>query len=696
MSRAFRWTMTAAMLVAWTGGCTEVPSTSVPVKPLSLPRSFDATTGLIGPQGPTGPQGPQGPQGPAGAKGDTGAAGAAGPQGLQGSPGPRGPVGIGEQGAPGAAPFTATAGAYVLGTTESVISVQDASAFALKSTVLFSDGTNTFHAVVTGKTSNTLTFIPLGYSDDAKIGTVFAAGTTVSASGVKGDQGLVGPAGATGAAGPAGPAPLTTTTADFNYTDPTAQMTLSVQNTAAFTPNAVLLISQNVAGGSALYVQLQSKTTNTLTVKVISSIANPAAPIVFSAGSTVGVVGAQGPMGQTGATGPSPITTIQSGSYSFPNTSNVVISVADNTAFVVNSTLIITQTGGSVVYVTLNGKTGTNQITVSRLASWPDPGVAFNPGAQIAVAGPIGPQGTQGPQGNVGPAGPAGPTGSTGATGAQGPAGASPIAKVTTQYVASDPAAGGATNQDLFIDTPTAFSAGSMVLISELNANGTVANTMHARIVSVDSVNSKLVVTPTSMTGDAAFPHTFPVGSVVAVAGEQGATGPTGTSGNSNAKFFSQDKSDNTANFFLGAPYGGGAFASLLDLSGFIPTATGKGVNVSGMINLHVDSTKLAQGSVRVTASIKDTVTNAVTQIYQQDIFGVVDTDWSPAIPLTGFYAYSTGETGNSLELIVSAQCSVLDNTVNPAVSAAGNTTVTISSVRAMLTEYYVTIGSSS
>ncbi|HEY9723464.1 MAG TPA: hypothetical protein V6D47_15740 [Oscillatoriaceae cyanobacterium] len=659
MSPAYRMAITAAVIVAWIGGCSATPSTTVPVTPLSLPRSFDQTAGLIGPQGPQGPEGPQGAQGPAGPKGDTGAAGAAGAQGATGSPGPRGPVGIGEQGPSGAAPFTTTAQAYVLGTTESVVTVQDASAFALKSTVLFSDGTDTFHGVVTGKTANTLTFIPLGYSDDSKVGTVMPAGTTVSASGVKGDQGLVGPAGATGAAGPAGPTPLTSTTADFNYTDPNAQMTLSVQNTAAFPINAVLLITQNAAGGSALYVQLQSKTATTLTVKIISSIANPPAPIVFSAGSIVGVVGAQGPQGQTGATGPSPITTIQSGSYSFPNTSNVVISVADNTAFVVNSTLIITQSGGSVVYVTLNGKSGTNQITVSRLPSWPDPGVAFNPGAQIAVAGPIGPQGVKGDQGLVGPAGATGATGPQGPQGIQGAAGPAPVTTTKTAYTVGTV---GQPQSISVVDVST-FTIGAVLLFSDSNGNRA-----YARLTAINATSNTLTVVPQGYPGDSPAGTSLGVCSV-AVTGEEGLPGAA------SARLFTYKSVAESTQAFVG-----GGLTTFTSANTFTGTSSGKGIYITGMIVLDAMSTTAAQGKVHLQVQVGSGA--AFTTIFDQNVSGEVNTEWGPGVPISGFYNYQ-GNNTSPLSLQVNAQLTLA--------SPDGTTTLTPLQGTLMATEYYVT-----
>ena len=66
---------------------------------------------------------------------------------------------------------------------------------------------------------------------------------------------------------------------------------------------------------------------------------------------------------------------------------------------------------------------------------------------------------------------------------------------------ATDPA-GGVTNQDLFIDTTTAFSPGSMVLISEVDGAGNVLNRMHARVTQVVTASGKLIVTPIKLTGD--------------------------------------------------------------------------------------------------------------------------------------------------------------------------------------------------
>lgn len=508
MLSRFRTVTTVGLIAALLAGCAQ-DIAATQVKPVGVRSVNAAETGLIGPKGDKGDPGPEGPTGPQGPKGDTGASGPTGAAGPTGPEGPRGPVGIGEQGPSGAAPITKTTAGYTLGTSETVVAVEDSTAFVPGVVVMFTNATNnTFHAVITAKAERAVTILPLGYTEDAAAGTVFPAGTQIGLSGLKGVQGDTGPQGQQGPQGEQGPigaSPVTTTTADFNYIDANAAITIGVQNTTAFIPNSILLVSQ---GTNALYVQLQSKTTTSLTFRPVSSVANPAPPVTFSAGTSIAVVGAQGPTGPAGPTGPSPITTIRTGSYSFPNTNPVTIDVQDNRAFVENSTLLINQ-GASFVYVNLLSKIGTQQISVSRVTTSADPGVNFNVGAVIAVAGPIGPKGDTGAQG---------PQGQQGQQGQQGNPGDTPLTTTTADFNYinnTDPIS-------ISVANTAAFPLNGIIIVSQGN------NVLYGRVGSKTA--TQLTITPTSTSANSTPPITFTQGASVGVAGAQGPTGVVGPS----------------------------------------------------------------------------------------------------------------------------------------------------------------------
>jgi hypothetical protein len=329
--------------------------------------------------------------------------------------------------------------------------VENESAFIVGSVVLFANAGRKFNAAVTGRGERTLTILPLGYAEDAPVGTSFPVGTDVGLGGLKGAVGDRGPIGPEGAKGPPGPSPISATTADF--TVGTTQATVPVVDTTAFVVNSILLLSQ---GANRLYVKLDGKTATALTFTPITTVGNAPQGTVFNATASIGVVGAQGPQGIQGEIGKSPVTTT-----AVPYTVGITqfgLDVVDPTAFVPASTVIIAS-GADRVYMRLDSING-KQMTLTPLAAPGDKpiGFTFSAGALVAVAGAAGPQGIQGVKGDKGDKGDTGATGIQGPIGPQGPVGS---ATLTTQgYAVCDPAL--ASDQTFTVADANSFVIGSV------------------------------------------------------------------------------------------------------------------------------------------------------------------------------------------------------------------------------------------
>lgn len=177
----------------------------------------------------------------------------------------------------------------------------------------------------------------------------------------------------------------------------TAQAVVGVTNGAAFVPNSIILISQ---GGNYLYARLDAATATSLTFTPMDIAGDAANGTQFTVGALIGVVGAQGPKGDKGDTGPSPFTTL-TGAYT-AGPSAVTLSVADSTAFVVNSNVMLSQ-GLNYFYARVTGKPSATQLAVTpvHVPGDANDGTLFTVGTQIGVAGGQGPTGSQGPAGPV-------------------------------------------------------------------------------------------------------------------------------------------------------------------------------------------------------------------------------------------------------------------------------------------------------
>lgn len=670
MSLRFRLMPKVVLATLFVTGCTaDLSQLSGVIKVARLPSDGSTTTGLVGPQGAQGIQGETGPNGPQGAQGVQGPQGPIGEQGKQGDTGARGPVGIGQQGPSGASPTTTTTAAYNLGTAETVLAVADQSAFVVGSVVLFSSGGKQFHAAVTALGDRTMTILPLGYVDDSAIGTVFPSGSAVGVSGERGVQGAQGVAGPVGPQGAVGSSPLTVTTA--TYAVGTVQAKVNVADPSAFVLNSILLISQ---GNNTLYVHLDNKDTGSLTFTPIVATGNAAVGTVFNATASIGVVGAQGAQGIQGPIGKSPVATTQV-PYTVGNTL-AQITVDDTSAFVVNSTVILTQANTTNrIYATLTAKTPTTMTIQPLAAPFDAPiGTTFNAGSIIAVAGPKGPQGEQGPVGQQGATGPAGPKGDTGATGPQGLNGSITTIALASQYNVADPANN--TPQVVNVLDASTFVIGSVLIFATPDGS----KRAHARLV--NKTATSVSVLSLAFPGDAPINTNFPPTSIVGVSGEQGSPG------NSIYKYYAFDNGDmirdpRTTASFVGV-YGMNATPfDLLSKNDFIGTAAGTGIHVTGSVTLNGRGTA-SQGTARVQVTIGPA--NAPTVIFNEVVSGKVDTQWGPSIPIDAFYRYQSVADATSAKFIrVRINMDVAptpDNTAANAVEMPSRANIT-------MTEYY-------
>lgn len=617
-------------------GCAQDPTAlSGAIKAVKLPTAGEGTgTALVGPKGDQGPQGPVGPAGAQGGQGETGPVGPSGPTGPAGPEGPRGPVGIGQQGPSGAVPLTKTTVAYTLGTSETVVSVEDPSAFVVGGVVAFADATERFHAVVTAKSERTLTILPLGYAEDAAVGTTFKPGANVGVAGLKGPTGAQGPIGPQGETGPSGPSPITVTTGD--YVVGVGQGTVQVANSTAFVPNSILLLSQ---GNNLLYVKLDGKTPTSLTFTPITANGNAAVGTVFNATAVIGVVGAQGPTGAQGPIGKSPVATTTV-PYTMGNTV-VILGVDDTSALVVGSTMMLAS-GLLKAYFTLSAKTeGTVTLQpISGIADAAPLGTTFNTGSFLAVAGP---QGFAGP---IGPVGPAGPKGDTGATGSQGPKGdVGSITTTTSSYNVGDPVA--AIAQTLNVVDTSSFVVGSVLIMAN------PGNTQRTHMRLTGKTATTMTVLQLILAGDQPIGTNFAVGSTVGVSGEQGPPA------NSVTRFYSGDAGDmaivtqTTQSFVTNFPIGAGAPFVLLDRTDFTGTSVGRGIHFTGTVAVRARATQ-GQATARVELLVDG------GSIFNIEADGTASPTWGEAFPINAFYTYggvADATTAKRIRLHVRMNC---------------------------------------
>lgn len=337
-----------------------------------------------------------------------------------------------------------------------------------------------------------------------------------------GPQGPIGPEGAAGPEGPRGPVgigqqgpngdtPLTKTT--VAYTVGTAETVVAVENEAAFIPGGVVVFSD---AGRAFHAVITAKGERTITILPLGYAEDSPVGTNYPAGTTVGVAGLKGavgdrgpigPEGPAGPPGPSPITnttadyTVGLGQASVP--------VADTSAFVVNSILLLSQ-GANRLYVRLDGKTATSLTftPVTTTGNAPQ-GTVFNATATIGVVGAQGPEGIQGPIGK------------------------SPVTVTTVPYTV------GTTQVVVAVEDTTAFVIGSTVMLSA----GTDRNYFR---VDNKAVN-QLTLTPLAAPGDKAIGFTYNAGAFVSVAGPAGPQGIQGIQGPQGDKGDKGDKGDTGA-----------------------------------------------------------------------------------------------------------------------------------------------------
>ena len=660
----------AVLLAALLAGCvTDLPlldPTTTPIKTAKLPTLLDSGTdtggtGLIGPKGDKGDLGPEGPQGPQGDRGDLGPQGPIGPDGKPGPDGPRGPVGIGQQGPNGDTPLTRTTVGYTVGTAETVIAVENEAAFLPGGVVVFSDAGRAFHAVITAKGERTLTILPLGYAEDSPVGTNYPAGTSVGVAGLKGAVGDRGPFGPEGPIGPPGPSPITSTTAD--YTVGAAQASVPVADTSAFVVNSVLLLSQ---GANRLYVRLDGKTATSLTFTPVTTTGNAPQGTVFNATATIGVVGAQGPEGIQGPIGKSPVT-LTTVPYTV-GTTQVVLSVEDTVAFVIGATVMLSA-GTDRVYMRIDNKTPT-QLTLTPLAAPGDRpiGFTFNAGAFVSVAGPAGPEGIQGIQGPQGDKGDKGDKGDTGDTGPAGPMGS--VTTSTQGYAVGDPAVGA--DQTFSVVNADSFVVGSILVIS--NPQGTARG--HMRLVG--KTTTTMTVRSLVLPGDQAIGSVFAAGSIVGISGEQGPPGSSNFArfGTLNGGLMARENRT-TASFVgiygmvPGPPAANAATPfKLLDQNTFRATQAGRGVHVTGYVQLRARGTA-SQGLGHVTVKV-DSV-----NLFDEIIAGRVDTYWAPTVAIDGFFPYAANTNTHRIEVEVNMGVTPTPDNVTNEECVTGSITMT-------------------
>lgn len=670
MARRIRTQMNLLLSFSLVAGCAQDPTAlSGAIRAVKLPGATGeagsgAGTGLIGPKGDQGPQGPLGPAGVQGPEGEVGPVGPAGPLGPEGPAGPRGPVGIGQQGPSGAVPLTKTTVTYTLGTSETVVAVEDPSAFVVGGVVAIADTTERFHAVITAKAERTITFLPLGYAEDAAVGTTFKPGSSVGVAGLKGPTGAQGPQGPQGATGPAGPSPITVSTGD--YVVGVGQGTVQAAQTTAFVPNSILLLSQ---GNNLLYVKLDSKTATSLTFTPINAQGNAPVGTVFNATAAIGVVGAQGPTGSQGAIGRSPVATTTV-PYT-QGTTVVILGVDDTSAFVVGSTVLLAS-GLLKSYFTLTAKTATT-MTVQPILGIADSaplGTTFNTGSFMAVAGPQGFVGPTGPQGIQGP------QGETGASGAQGPKGdVGAITTTTGAYNVADPVL--AVPQTLNVADNSSFVVGSVLLLANPGGN----QRSHLRLTAKPNATTMTVV-QLILAGDQPIGTNFPVGSTVGVSGEQGPPG------NAVSFFYSADAGDmalpsqTTASFVANFPIAGTPFV-LMDsgtigaVGNYLGTSTGRGINITGGISVRA---RAAAG--QASAQVQVLVDNNL--LYTMDAGGAANPIWGGTFPIQCFYRYAGVADATTAKRI---RVHVRLNCTNP--DADNNNTLVHGRGYLLATEYY-------
>lgn len=337
-----------------------------------------------------------------------------------------------------------------------------------------------------------------------------------------GPQGPIGPEGKAGPDGPRGPVgigqqgpagntPLTKTT--VGYTVGTAETVVAVENEAAFVPGGVVVFSD---AGRAFHAVVTAKGERTITILPLGYAEDSPVGTNYPTGTTVGVSGLKGvagergpigPEGPIGPPGPSPITN-STADYTV-GTTQATVPVANTSAFVVNSILLLSQ-GANRLYVRLDGKTATSLTftPVTTTGNAPE-GTVFNATATFGVVGAQGPEGIQGPIGR------------------------SPVTVTTVPYTV------GTTQVVLNVENTDAFVVGSTVMLS---------SGLDRIYLRIDNKNlTQMTMTPLQAPGDKPIGFTFNPGASLSVAGPAGPQGIQGIQGVQGDKGDKGDKGDTGA-----------------------------------------------------------------------------------------------------------------------------------------------------
>jgi hypothetical protein len=368
----------------------------------------------------------------------------------------------------------------------------------------------------------------------------------------------------------------------------------------------------------------------------------------------------QGPIGK------SPIATTQQ-PYTVGNTS-ATVAVDDTTAFVVNSTVIVSQVNApNRIYATLTAKTPTSLTFLPLAAPFDAPiGTTFNTGSIIAVAGPTGPQGLAGPVGPKGDKGDQGDPGVKGDKGDQGLQGSVTTITAPSQYNVADPNV--VAPQVFNVADANSFVVGSVLIISLVDGS----KRAHARLVAktATTMSVRSLIFP----GDEAVNATFPAGSIVGVAGEQGAPG------NSVFKFYGINDADmrrpNSSSAGFVGTFGLNAGPQrLLSSTTYVGTSTGKGIHVTGYVTLNLRGTN-SQGRARVQVTIG---VPPVT-IFDTFVADHVEGQWAPSVAIDSFYRYNNAAdavAAQKIEILLNADVTPTPDNAVVEDRASGQLTMT-------------------
>jgi microcystin-dependent protein len=169
-------------------------------------------------------------------------------------------------------------------------------------TLVYIPGAGTFTVVGAPIDSQTVNLANSGDPNNAPVGTMIGAGSSISPAtqrGPAGPQGSAGPAGPPGPQGTSGTSANSITTQAFAVPATGQQAVCFVQTAGNFGVGQIVF----VAGGDYMSVQGVNPTNNSLTLQNMG-ILGTAAGTNVAIGSTVAGTGPQGPQGVPGPTGP--------------------------------------------------------------------------------------------------------------------------------------------------------------------------------------------------------------------------------------------------------------------------------------------------------------------------------------------------------------------------------------------------------